>query len=31
MRFALDKAEGLKHSYELREVGIGKALSSAGV
>ncbi len=31
MRFALDKAKGLKHSYELREVGIGKALSSAGV
>lgn len=31
MRFALDKAQGLKHSYELREVGIGKALSSAGV
>ena len=31
MRFALDKAESLKHSYELREVGIGKALSSAGV
>lgn len=31
MRFALDKAQGLKHSYDLREVGIGKALSSAGV
>ena len=31
MRFALDKAQNLKHSYELREVGIGKALSSAGV
>ena len=31
MRVALDKAQGLKHSYELREVGIGKALSSAGV
>lgn len=31
MRFALDRAEGLKHSYDLKEVGIGKALSSAGV
>ncbi|MBO7264790.1 MAG: hypothetical protein J6U91_01000 [Alistipes sp.] len=31
MRFALDKAEALKHEYELREVGIGKALSSSGV
>ena len=31
MRYALDKAEGLKHSYDLVEVGIGKALSSAGV
>ena len=31
MRYALDKAQGLKHSYDLKEVGIGKALSSAGV
>lgn len=31
MRYALDKAEGLKHNYDLVEVGIGKALSSAGV
>lgn len=31
MRFALNRAEGLKHSYDLKEVGIGKALSSAGV
>ncbi|MBO5830021.1 MAG: hypothetical protein J6R01_00245 [Alistipes sp.] len=31
MRYALDKAENLKHSYDLVEVGIGKALSSAGV
>jgi nucleoside phosphorylase len=31
MRYALDRAEGLKHSYDLVEVGIGKALSSAGV
>ena len=31
MRYALDKAKVLKHSYDLKEVGIGKALSSAGV
>lgn len=31
MRYALDRAEELKHSYDLVEVGIGKALSSAGV
>lgn len=31
MRYALDKATNLNHSYELAEVGIGKALSSAGV
>ena len=31
MRYALDKAKALKHSYDLKEVGIGKALSSAGV
>ena len=31
MRYALDKATSLKHDYELVEVGIGKALSSAGV
>ena len=31
MRYALDKVEGLKHNYDLVEVGIGKALSSAGV
>ena len=31
MRYALDKADNLKHSYDLVEVGIGKALSSAGV
>lgn len=31
MRFALDNASGLRHSYDLVEVGIGKALSSAGV
>ena len=31
MRFALDKATNLKHTYDLAEVGIGKALSSAGV
>lgn len=31
MHYALDKAEGLKHNYDLVEVGIGKALSSAGV
>lgn len=31
MRYALDHAASLNHSYELVEVGIGKALSSAGV
>ena len=31
MRYALDKATNLKHTYDLVEVGIGKALSSAGV
>ena len=31
MRYALDKAQSLKHSYDLVDVGIGKALSSAGV
>lgn len=31
MRYALDKASSLRHEYDLREVGIGKALSSAGV
>ena len=31
LRYALDKAQNLKHSYDLVEVGIGKALSSAGV
>ena len=31
MRYALDKASNLNHTYELAEVGIGKALSSAGV
>ena len=31
MRYALDKATNLKHNYDLVEVGIGKALSSAGV
>lgn len=31
MRYALDKAHNLKHKYDLVEVGIGKALSSAGV
>ncbi len=31
MRYALDKATDLRHSYDLKEVGIGKALSSAGV
>ena len=31
MRYALDRAQNLKHSYDLVEVGIGKALSSAGV
>lgn len=31
MRYALDKATNLKHAYDLVEVGIGKALSSAGV
>lgn len=31
MRYALDKAVALRHSYDLKEVGIGKALSSAGL
>lgn len=31
MRYALDKAVALRHNYDLREVGIGKALSSAGL
>lgn len=31
MRYALDNAKSLRHEYDLREVGIGKALSSAGV
>ncbi len=31
MRYALDKTADLKHTYDLVEVGIGKALSSAGV
>lgn len=31
MRYALDKATNLRHTYDLVEVGIGKALSSAGV
>lgn len=31
MRYALDRATELKHQYDLVEVGIGKALSSAGV
>ena len=31
MRVALDKAPGLKNSYDLVEVGIGKAFASAGV
>ncbi len=31
MQYALDHASSLKHTYDLREVGIGKALSSAGV
>lgn len=31
MRYALDHANNLKHDYDLVEVGIGKALSSAGV
>lgn len=31
MRYALDNASDLKHNYDLVEVGIGKALSSAGV
>ena len=31
MRYALDKATHLRHDYDLREVGIGKALSSAGL
>lgn len=31
MRYALDNASALRHDYDLVEVGIGKALSSAGV
>lgn len=31
MRYALDRAHSLRHTYDLVEVGIGKALSSAGV
>ena len=31
MQYALDRASSLKHTYDLKEVGIGKALSSAGV
>lgn len=31
MRYALDHASALLHDYDLVEVGIGKALSSAGV
>ena len=31
MRYALDKAVALRHNYDLKEVGIGKALSSAGL
>lgn len=31
MQYALDHASSLKHTYDLKEVGIGKALSSAGV
>ena len=31
MRYALDNAQSLKHHYDLVGVGIGKALSSAGV
>lgn len=31
MRYALDKATNLRHNYDIKEVGIGKALSSAGV
>ena len=31
MRFALDKASNLAHTYDLVEVGIGKALSSSGL
>lgn len=31
MRYALDNATSLRHSYDLVEVGIGKALSSAGL
>ncbi len=31
MRLALDKAQDLRHSYDLVEVGIGKALSSSGL
>lgn len=31
MRYALDRAQNLRNEYDLVEVGIGKALSSAGV
>lgn len=31
MRYALEKAQNLRNEYDLVEVGIGKALSSAGV
>lgn len=31
MRYALDNATTLRHDYDLVEVGIGKALSSAGL
>ena len=31
MRYALDRAKSIRHTYDLVEVGIGKALSSAGV
>lgn len=31
MRYALDRAHSIRHTYDLVEVGIGKALSSAGV
>lgn len=31
MRYALDHASALRHDYDLVEVGIGKALSSAGL
>ena len=31
MRYALDRAQNLRNEYDLVEVGIGKALSAAGV